>query len=573
MEASVKRAGRVAFGAPDETTGRPWIAAYPPSIPADIDVAGLTTLTELCARTIAAFPERPAMTCFGSDLTYAQLGRQARALAAMLQADGVAKGDRVAIMLPNVPAYAVSIVAVHLIGAVVVNMNPLYTAREVAAQVTDSGAHVLIVLENFGHTIAAAGEIGLRRVLMVGPGDGLGLKGAAINLASRHLRKAVPAYTLALGLELRFADALKTRAEPRPVPVEPDDLAFLQYTGGTTGVAKAAMLTHRNVAANVEQSVTWFEATDTSRKRVLVTALPLYHIFALTACFLFAVRTGGSCLLIPNPRDCDGFVKTLSKARFTGLAGVNTLFNMLVNHPKIGTVDFSNLDYVIGGGTAVQSAVAAQWKALTGHTIIEGYGLSETSPVVCANLKSLPEFSGTIGYPLPSTFVSIRDENGEPVPTGERGELCTKGPQVMRGYWNRPDETAHAMTADGYFRTGDIAVMDAEGEVRIVDRLKDMILVSGFNVYPNEVEDVMASHPGVLECAVVGSPHAETGEMVVAHVVLKDASVTTDVLRAYARTQLTGYKVPRTVVLRETLPKTNVGKVLRRVLRDETPAG
>jgi long-chain acyl-CoA synthetase len=573
MEASVKRAGRVASGAPDDTTGRPWIAAYPPSIPADIDVAGLATLTELCARTIAAFPDRPAMTCFGSDLTYAQLGRQARALAATLQADGVAKGDRVAIMLPNVPAYAVSIVAVHLIGAVVVNMNPLYTAREVAAQLTDSGAHVLIVLENFGHTIAAAGEIGLRRVLMVGPGDGLGLKGAAINMASRHLRKAVPAYTLAQGLELRFADALKTRAEPRPVPVEPEDLAFLQYTGGTTGVAKAAMLTHRNVAANVEQSVMWFGATDTSRKRVLVTALPLYHIFALTACFLFAVRTGGSCLLIPNPRDCDGFVKTLSKARFTGLAGVNTLFNMLVNHPKIGTVDFSNLDYVIGGGTAVQSAVAAQWKALTGHTIIEGYGLSETSPVVCANLKAMPDFSGTIGYPLPSTLVSIRDEDGEPVPPGERGELCTKGPQVMRGYWNRPDETARAMTADGYFRTGDIAVMDAQGEVRIVDRLKDMILVSGFNVYPNEVEDVMASHPGVLECAVVGSPSAETGEMVVAHVVLKDPSVTTDALRAYARTQLTGYKVPRTVVLREALPKTNVGKVLRRVLRDETPPG
>jgi len=303
----------------------------------------------------------------------------------------------------------------------------------------------------------------------------------------------------------------------------------------------------------------------------MVTALPLYHIFALTACFLFAVRTGGSCLLIPNPRDCDGFVKTLSRTRFTGLAGVNTLFNMLVNHPKVGTVDFSHLDFVIGGGTAVQSAVAAQWKALTGKAIVEGYGLSETSPVLCANPYALQDFSGTIGYPLPSTDVSIRDGDGEPLPPGERGELCAQGPQVMRGYWNRPDETDRVMTRDGYFRTGDVAILQADGQVRIVDRMKDMILVSGFNVYPNEVEDVLAAHPAVLECAVVGAPSEETGEMVVAHVVLKDPSVSTDILRAHARTQLTGYKVPRRVVLHETLPKTNVGKVLRRMLRDETP--
>ncbi|MFC6792568.1 AMP-binding protein [Methylobacterium komagatae] len=571
MNASVTM-NRDAVGAPGGSATRPWLAAYPPGVPGDIDVAGLKTLTELYTHSIAAFADRTAVTCFGSDMTYAELGRQARALAASLQADGLAKGDRVAIMLPNVPSYPVAIVAVHLAGAVVVNMNPLYTSREMAAQVQDSGARVLIVLENFAHTVAGAlDEIDLRRVVIAGPGDGLGLKGQAINLASRHLRKAVPPYILPPGLTIRFADALKTKTAPQPVPVAPDDLAFLQYTGGTTGVAKAAMLTHRNVAANVEQSVTWFDAMDTNRVRVMVTALPLYHIFALTACFLFSVRIGGSCLLIPNPRDCDGFVKTLSRARFTSIAGVNTLFNMLVNHPKIGTVDFSNLDFVIGGGTAVQSAVATRWKALTGRAIIEGYGLSETSPVLCANPNTLDEFSGTIGFPLPSTIVSIRDEEGRPVPPGERGELCAQGPQVMRGYWNRPDETARSMTADGYFRTGDVAVMSEGGEVKIVDRLKDMILVSGFNVYPNEVEDVMASHPGVLECAVVGSPHAETGEMVVAHVVLKDQTVSTDDLRSYARTQLTGYKVPRTVVLHDALPKTNVGKVLRRVLRDDTP--
>lgn len=574
MEASVMVDRGAALPPSGTRDAMPWLGSYPPGIPGTIDIAGLPTLSDLFTRSIAAYPDRPAMSCFGSDMTYAELGRQARALAAYLQADGVAKGDRVAIMLPNVPAYAVAIVATHWIGAVVVNVNPLYTSREMAAQIADSGARVLIVLENFAHTVAGAGDsVDLRRVLLVGPGDGLGLKGQAITLASRHIRKAVPPFTLPPGVAVRFSAALKTKGAPRPVPVTPEDLAFLQYTGGTTGVAKAAMLTHRNVAANVEQSVVWFAATDTSIRRVVVTALPLYHIFALTACFLFSVRTGGSCLLIPNPRDCDGFVKTLSKVRFTSLAGVNTLFNMLVNHPKIGTVDFSALDFVIGGGTAVQRAVAERWKALTGHAIIEGYGLSETSPVVCANAPSIADFTGTIGYPLPSTLVSVRDEDGRPVPPGERGELCVQGPQVMRGYWNRPNETAQVMTADGYFRTGDIAVMEPHGEVRIVDRLKDMILVSGFNVYPNEVEDVLATHPAVLECAVVGNPSADTGEMVVAHVVLKDRSVTPDALRAHARTQLTGYKVPRTVVLHDALPKTNVGKVLRRVLRDEGTPG
>lgn len=555
---------------------RPWLAAYPPGVPAEIDVDSLGTLVDLFETSVSAFANRPAMLCFGSTLTYAGLGKQARALAAWLRAQGLAKGDRVAIMLPNVPAYAVALFGVLSAGGTVVNVNPLYTPREFSQQINDSGARFLIVLENFGATVAAAlADVTLERILLVGPGDGLGLKGQVINLASRHVRKAVPPFQLPDGLALPFTTALR-RGNGMPhasVPVAPEDLAFLQYTGGTTGVAKAAMLSHRNIMANVEQSQVWFNSKDPSILRCAVTALPLYHIFALTACFFQFMRNGGSCLLIPNPRDCDGMVKTLSRHRFTCLMGVNTLFNVLINHPKIDTVDFSNLDFVVGGGTAVQRPVAERWKALTGNTILEGYGLSETSPVVSANPPGMTEFSGTIGFPFPSTELSIRDAAGKPVPPGQPGEICVRGPQVMRGYWNRPDETARAMTPDGFFRTGDVAVMEPDGQIKIVDRMKDMILVSGFNVYPNEVEEVLAAHPAVLECAVVGAPSEETGEMVVAHVVMKDPAVSIDALRAHARTQLTGYKVPRRVVLHDALPKTNVGKVLRRVLRDETPPG
>ncbi|MCJ2065426.1 AMP-binding protein [Methylobacterium sp. J-088] len=557
-----------------DEAARPWLASYPPNVPVEIDLAQLGTLVDLFETSAATFADRPAMLCFGSAMTYATLSQQARDLAAWLQAEGLAKGDRVAIMLPNVPAYAVAIFGVLLAGGTVVNTNPLYTPRELTQQLNDSGARILIVLENFGATVASAlPDLTLNRVVLVGPGDGLGLKGRVINLASRHVRKAVPPFRLPEGLALPFAALLRQgRALPRATAkVGPEDLAFLQYTGGTTGIAKAAMLSHRNIMANVEQSQLWFASKDPSIERCAVTALPLYHIFALTACFFQFMRSGGSCLLIPNPRDCDGMVKTLSRYRFTCLMGVNTLFNVLINHPKIGTVDFSHLDFVVGGGTAVQRAVAERWKALTGNTIIEGYGLSETSPVVCVNPRGMREFSGTIGFPLPSTEVSIRDAAGAPVPPGQPGEICVRGPQVMCGYWNRSDETARAMTADGFFRTGDVAIMLPDGQFKIVDRMKDMILVSGFNVYPNEVEEVLAAHPGVLECAVVGKPNAETGEMVVAHVVLKDPSLAPDAIRAHARTQLTGYKVPRQIVLHEALPKTNVGKVLRRVLRDETP--
>ncbi|AWN36058.1 AMP-binding protein [Methylobacterium radiodurans] len=555
---------------------KPWLASYPADMPAEIEVDGLGTLVDMFEASTARFADRTAVICFGISLSYAQLGALARAFATWLQGQGIAKGDRVAIMMPNVPAYPVALFGTLLTGATVVNVNPLYTPRELAAQLNDSGARTLVVLENFAHTVAQAlPNLSVDRVVIAGPGDGLGPKGALINLAARHIKKAVPAYALPQGLATRFTAALKAgRGRPlRSVSVAQGDLAFLQYTGGTTGVAKAAMLTHRNVLANVVQSQTWLRATDPDAPvRVMVTALPLYHIFALTCCFLFFIRSGGTCLLIPNPRDADGFVKTLSKHRFTHMSGVNTLFNLLNNHPRFPLLDFSQLDYVVGGGMAVQKSVATRWKEITGSTIVEGYGLSETSPVVCVNPYGLPEWSGTIGFPVPSTDVSIRDADGMPVPFGVPGELCVRGPQVMKGYWNRPDETAKVTTPDGFFRTGDVAVMQPDGQVRIVDRMKDMILVSGFNVYPNEVEDVLALHPGILECAVVGATCPDAGEMVVAHVVLRDPSLTVEAIRAYARSQLTGYKVPRQVVIRQALPKTNVGKVLRRALRDDVPA-
>jgi long-chain acyl-CoA synthetase len=579
--------------AQDRSAERPWLAAYPPGIPADIDVDSVGTVVDLFDRSVLRFAERPAITCFGASLRYREVGAAAQAVAAWLAANGYGKagkgsengsetgvdgiGDRIAVMMPNVPACPVSLLGVLVAGCTVVNVNPLYTPRELAAQINDSGARVLFVLENFCHTVAQAlpQMPSLERIVVAGPGDLLGLKGRIVDLVSRRVKRAVPPYTLPAGRTLRFEAVVRAgRGLKRPsVAIDPGDVAFLQYTGGTTGIAKAAMLTHRNIMANVEQSRAWFRGpAGEGDGHVAVTALPLYHIFALTACFLFFFRLGGCCLLIPNPRDLDGFVKTLSRTRFTNFAGVNTLFNALNNHPKIGTVDFSNVEYVVGGGMAVQSAVAARWKAITGQTILEGYGLSETSPVVSVNPLGLANWTGTIGYPLPSTEVTIRAEDGTVLPFGVPGELCVRGPQVMAGYWNRPEETLAAMTADGFFRTGDVAVMTPDGQIRIVDRMKDMILVSGFNVYPNEVEDVLATHPAVVECAVVGAPCGESGEMVVAHVVLRDPSVEPDALRAHARASLTGYKVPRRIVIQDSLPKTNVGKVLRRALRDSGPA-
>ncbi|WP_026597212.1 AMP-binding protein [Methylobacterium sp. 77] len=555
-------------------SARPWLSMYPPGMPGEIDVANQGTLVDLLRAGTEQCATRPAIRCFGKSITYAELGASGDAIAAWLIAQGFAKGDRIAIMMPNVPAYPAAIYGILMAGCVVVNVNPLYTPRELTAQINDSGARALFVLENFAHTVAGAlADIALERIVIAGPGDGLGFKGRIINLASRHVKKAVPAYDLPAAKTVRFEAVVRHgRGLPKSVvPVGPQDLAFLQYTGGTTGVAKAAMLTHANIVANVAQCRVWFCVSQADHvDRVMVTALPLYHIFALTGCFFLFMNIGGCCLLIPNPRDVDGFVKTLKNNRFTHFSGVNTLFNLLNNHPRINEVDFSAIHFVIAGGMAVQAPVAAKWKSITGKSIVEGYGLSETSPVVCVNIPDV-EWTGTIGFPVPSTDVAIRDPDGKDVRPGEPGELCVRGPQVMAGYWKRPDETARATTSDGYFRTGDVAVFQADGQVRIVDRMKDMILVSGFNVYPNEVEEILVGHPGVLECAVVGTHCEETGEMVVAHVVLKDKSVGIEALRAYARSQLTGYKVPRRVVFHETLPKTNVGKVLRRALRDEAP--
>ena len=403
---------------------------------------------------------------------------------------------------------------------------------------------------------------------MATPGDLMGLKGVVVNLVSRHVKKAVKAYSLPA--PVAFSSVLATGGVPKPVPLSGDDVAVLQYTGGTTGVAKAATLLHRNVAANVEQCAAWFApALAGGTRHIMVTALPLYHIFALTACCLLMMRVGACSLLIANPRDLDGFVKTLKTRPFTIMTGVNTLYNALAGHAAIREVDFSKLALCIAGGMATQAAVAKRWKDLTGKAIVEGYGLSETSPVVCCNRLDLDEFSGTIGYPVPSTEVEARRPDGTSAPQGEPGELCVRGPQVMAGYWNRPDETAAVTEPDGFFRTGDVAVILPDGQVKIVDRMKDMVLVSGFNVYPNEVEDVLAAHPGVMECAVTGRPDPATGEMVVAHVVRKDPSVTAEDLRAFCRESLTAYKVPKLFVFRDALPKTTVGKVLRRALKDE----
>jgi len=549
---------------------RPWLQHYPPGVPADIDPAQVGTLVDLFRSSVAAYASRPAYESFGARLTYADLKREAEAFASWLQGAGMKKGDRVAIMMPNVLAFPVAMFGALIAGCTVVNVNPLYTPRELEHQLNDSGARVLVALENFAVTVQhALPRLNLDRVLVAAPGDLMGFKGFIVTAVSRYVKKAVPAWDIPGAI--RFTEALSQGRgkSPASVTVSGDDLAFLQYTGGTTGVSKGAMLTHANVASNVLQAYLWFNAGgEGEADPVMVTALPLYHIFALTACCLFMLKSGGCSLLIANPRDIDGFVKTLKGARFTRMSGVNTLYNALAHHPQIRSVDFSHLAFSVAGGMATQAPVAKLWKEITGKPILEGYGLSETSPVVTTNPPTLEEFSGTIGYPMPSTWVVIRDAANNELPTGEPGELCVKGPQVMPGYWNRPDETARVMTPDGYFRTGDVAVMQPDGQFRIVDRAKDMILVSGFNVYPNEVEEVLAGHPGVLEAAVVGAPDDNSGERVVAYVVKREEGLTEEEVRAFAKERLAAYKAPKQVIFRAELPKTNVGKVLRRALRD-----
>jgi long-chain acyl-CoA synthetase len=560
-------------GGADVYASRPWLKSYPAQVPPTIAEGAGGTLVDIFRTAVTDYANRPAAESFGKRITYAELGRSALAVASWLQAQGLQKGDRVAIMLPNVMAYPAILFGALLAGGAVVNVNPLYTPRELIYQIQDSGARFLFVLENFGATVQEAlPDLNLEQVVVVAPGDLLGLKGAIVNLVSRRVKKAVKPFRLPASVSLKRVLAAGGARKPRSVALAADDVAFLQYTGGTTGVAKGAVLTHRNVAANVLQCEAWMRPFFGEREdHLMVTALPLYHIFALTVCGLLMTRIGGCQLLIANPRDIPGFVKILQKSRITLMSGVNTLYNALAHAPGIEKVDFSQMVFAVAGGMATQEAVARKWKAITGQVIVEGYGLSETSPVVCANRLDIEEFTGTIGYPLPSTDVSVRSDSGAVLPPGERGELCVKGPQVMAGYWQRPDETAKVMTSDGYFRTGDVAVILPDGQVKIVDRMKDMILVSGFNVYPNEVEDVIVRHPGVMEAAVVGQTDEQSGEVVVAYVVRKDPSLSPEDLRHYCRENLTGYKVPRRIEFREALPKTNVGKVLRRMLKEDGP--
>jgi long-chain acyl-CoA synthetase len=550
-----------------------WLKSYPTGVPATIDPLAAGTVADIIADSARRYADRPAFESFGKKLSYAEVEKASNAVTCWLQAQGLMKGDRVAIMMPNVMAYPVVMFAILRGGFTVVNINPLYTPRELEHQLNDSGSKILFVLENFAHVVQEAkpGLKTLQKIVVATAGDLLGVKGMVINLVARKVKKVVKAFSLPGFTPLKSVLTGSAGQTPKAVTITPDDVAFLQYTGGTTGVSKGATLLHRNITANVLQADAWISPfLDTSSSPpVMVTALPLYHIFALTCCCVYMQRLGACCLLIANPRDIPGFVKTLKGSHFTMISGVNTLYNALLNAPGIAEVNFSKLQFAVAGGTAMQGTVAKAWKERTGKPIIEGYGLSETSPIATVNPLTLQEFSGTIGYPVPSTEVKIVDTEGNDVGLNGPGEICIRGPQVMAGYWQRPDETAKAMTADGWFKSGDVGVMLPDGQFKIVDRIKDMVLVSGFNVYPNEVEEVISAHPGVLEVAVIGLPDAHSGEAVAAYVVKKDPAVTEEAIKLFCRESLTGYKVPRTVVFRDALPKTPVGKVLRRVLRDE----
>lgn len=556
---------------------RIWLKQYPPGVPADIEPTQYASLVDLLEESFAKFADRKAFICMDKAISYRDLDQMSLALAAYLQGRGLQRGARVAIMMPNVLQYPVATAAVLRAGFAVVNVNPLYTPRELEHQLKDSGAEAVIVLENFAHTVEQViAKTEVKHVIVASMGDLLGFKGVIVNLVVRRVKKMVPAWSLPGAVSFNDAISAGRGATFNKPKLSPGDVAFLQYTGGTTGVSKGATLLHRNIVANVLQNDAWLQPAMAAPPHVdqlmIVCALPLYHIFALTACYLLAVRAGGCNLLIPNPRDIAGFIKELAKYQVNSFPAVNTLYNGLMHHPDFKKLDFSKLKISNGGGMAVQRPVAEQWKAVTGCSIAEGYGLSETSPTLTCNTTTNAEFNGTIGIPVPSTYISIRDDDGNEVPLGQAGEICAKGPQVMSGYWNRPEETAKVMTADGYFRTGDIGIMDEKGYTRIVDRKKDMILVSGFNVYPNEIEEVIASHPGVLECAVIGIADSKSGEAVKAFIVKKDPNLTAEDVIKFCQGQLTGYKVPKHIEFRADLPKTNVGKILRRQLRDEKKA-
>ena len=553
---------------------RPWLGSYPQGVPADIDASRYPSLVALMEESFTKYADRTAYSFMGKDVSYGEVDRQSRAFACYLQGLGLAKGDRVALMMPNCPQYPIAVAGVLRAGMIVVNVNPLYTPRELEHQLKDSGSTAIVLMENFGTTLQQCiGATQVRHVVLASMGDRLGfLKGALVNYVVRSVKKMVPAFSLPGAV--RFNDALEkgaTRTLQAPT-LGPDDVAVLQYTGGTTGVSKGAVLLNRNVIANVLQSEAWndpvMQKVPAGEQPTSVCALPLYHIFAFTVNMMLSMRTGGKLILIPNPRDIPAVLKELSKHTFHSFPAVNTLFNGLANHPDFNTVNWKNLKVSVGGGMAVQAAVAKLWLEKTGCPICEGYGLSETSPSVTCNPTTSIAYTGTIGVPLPSTEVKLLDDDGREVPLGETGELAIKGPQVMAGYWQRPDETAKVMTPDGFFKSGDIAIADERGYFKIVDRKKDMIVVSGFNVYPNEIEDVVALMPGVLECAAVGIPDEKTGEGVKLVIVKKNPDLTEAEVRAHCRANLTGYKQPRVIEFRTDLPKTPVGKILRRELRD-----
>jgi long-chain acyl-CoA synthetase len=555
-------------------TDRPWLSSYPQGVPADIDPSQYASLVGLMEESFSKYADRTAYSFMGKDVSYAETDKLSKAFAAYLQGLGLAKGDRVAAMMPNCPQYPIAVAAILRAGLILVNVNPLYTPRELEHQLKDSGAKAIVIMENFGVTLQQCiAATPIKHIVLASMGDRLGfLKGALVNYVVRNVKKLVPAFNLPGAV--RFNDALDQGAGRtlQAPAIGADDVAVLQYTGGTTGVSKGAVLLHRNVIANVLQSEAWNEPVmrkvPAGQQPTSVCALPLYHIFAFTVGMMLSMRTGGKLILIPNPRDLPAVLKELSKHTIHSFPAVNTLFNGLANHPDFNTVDWSNLKVSVGGGMAVQAAVAKLWLEKTGCPICEGYGLSETSPSTTCNPTDSKAYTGTIGVPLPSTWLKLLDDNGNEVPLGEPGEIAIKGPQVMAGYWQRPDETAKVMTNDGYFKSGDIGVVDERGYFKVVDRKKDMILVSGFNVYPNEIEDVVAQIPGVLECAAVGVNDEKTGEAVKLVIVKKDESLTEAQVREYCRANLTGYKQPRIVEFRTDLPKTPVGKILRRELRD-----
>lgn len=552
-----------------------WLKSYPKGVPAEIDVTQYRSLVHLMEESFRKFAARNAYVCMGKFLTYAEVDDYSQKLGAWLQGKGLEKGARVAVMMPNVLQYPITIAAILRAGYTVVNVNPLYTPRELGHQLIDSGAEILIVLENFAITAEQViAKTQVKHVIVASMGDLLGsAKGMLVNFLVRKVKKMVPAFSLPNAIPFKSVLAEAGGMKLTPVDLGHDDIAFLQYTGGTTGVSKGAILSHRNMIANALQNDAWAQPALQKEAQtdamIIVCALPLYHIFALTVCMVMGTHWGALNVLIPNPRDIPGFVRELAKHRFNVLPGVNTLFNALLNNPDFAKLDFSSLRICLGGGMAVQQAVNEKWLQLTGCLIIEGYGLSETSPTVTSNLSDITEFSGAIGLPISSTEIVILGDDDQPVPFGQPGEIAIRGPQVMVGYWNRPDETAQAMTSDGFFRSGDIGIMDELGYTRIVDRKKDMILVSGFNVYPTEIEGVVAAHPDVLECACIGIPDSRSGEAVKLFVVPKGATLTTEQLMAYCRKNFAGYKRPKYIEFREDLPKSNVGKILRRELREE----